>query len=110
MVFTITVDGLALNGYVLGYLQAHGRPSSYHHSVKNSQVWRKFTTISDVHSSLIPNKITFTKYSLAQWTLKLHGSFNSLAPGRFEPNSGKVIFKLISVTDGWGTYYKIALR
>ena len=35
---------------------------------------------------------------------------NSLAPGRFEPNFRWVIFKLISVTDGWGISGKIALR
>ena len=36
--------------------------------------------------------------------------FNSLAPGRFEQNFRQVIFKLISVTDGWGISCKIALR
>ena len=35
---------------------------------------------------------------------------NSLAPGRFEQNLKKVIFQLISVTDGWGIFRKIALR
>ena len=35
---------------------------------------------------------------------------NSLAPGRFEKKFRWVIFKLISVTDGWGISYKIALR
>ena len=35
---------------------------------------------------------------------------NSLAPGRFEHNFRKVIFKLISVTGGWGISCKIALR
>ena len=36
--------------------------------------------------------------------------FNSLAPGRFEQNLRLLIFKLISVTDGWGISCKIALR
>ena len=36
--------------------------------------------------------------------------FNSLAPGGFEQNVRWVIFKLISVTDGWGISCKIALR
>ena len=35
---------------------------------------------------------------------------NSLAPGRFEENFREVIFKVISVTDGWGISCKIALR
>ena len=35
---------------------------------------------------------------------------NSLAPGRFEQNFRKVIFKLISVTDCWGISCEIALR
>ena len=35
---------------------------------------------------------------------------NSLAPGRFEQNFRQVIFKLISVTDGWDISCKIALR
>ena len=36
--------------------------------------------------------------------------FNSLAPGRFEQSFRSVIFKLISVTDGWGISSKIALK
>ena len=36
-------------------------------------------------------------------------SLNSLAPGRFEQNFRKVIVKLISVTDGWVIFCKIAL-
>ena len=35
---------------------------------------------------------------------------NSLAPGKFEQNFRQVIFKLISLTDGWGISGKIALR
>ena len=35
---------------------------------------------------------------------------NSLAPGRFQFNFRKVIFKLISVNCGWGISYEIALR
>ena len=35
---------------------------------------------------------------------------NSLAPGRLERTFRYVIFKLISVTDGWGISCKIALR
>ena len=34
----------------------------------------------------------------------------TLAPGRFEQNFREVIFKLISVTDGWGIFCKIALK
>ena len=37
-------------------------------------------------------------------------AINSLAPGKFEWNWRKVIFKLISVIDGWGISCKIALR
>ena len=37
-------------------------------------------------------------------------SLNSLDPGGFEQNFRYVIFKLISVTDGWGISCKIALR
>ena len=41
----------------------------------------------------------------------VHGYvFNSLAPGRFEQHFRKVIFMLISVTDGWGISCKIAFR
>ena len=36
--------------------------------------------------------------------------FYSLAPERFEQNFRWLIFKLISVTDGWGISCKIALR
>ena len=36
--------------------------------------------------------------------------FNSLAPGRFQINFRKVIFKLTSVNDGWGISYEISLR
>ena len=36
--------------------------------------------------------------------------FHSLAPGRFEQNFRLVIFKLITVTDGWGISCKTALR
>ena len=36
--------------------------------------------------------------------------YNSLAPGGFKQNVREVIFKLISVTDGWGIFCKIALR
>ena len=43
-------------------------------------------------------------YLLMAWRV------NSLAPGRFEQNFRWVIFKLISVTDGWGISCKIALR
>ena len=39
----------------------------------------------------------------------VHG-INSFAPGRFEQKFRYVIFKLISVTDGWGISCKIALR
>ena len=35
---------------------------------------------------------------------------DSLAPRRFEQNFRQVIFKLISVTDGWGISCNIALR
>ena len=35
---------------------------------------------------------------------------NSLAPGRFERNLRKVIFKLILMIVGWGIFYKMALR
>ena len=35
---------------------------------------------------------------------------NSLAPGRFQFNFRKVIFKLNLVNGGWGISYKIALR
>ena len=35
---------------------------------------------------------------------------NSLAPGRFEQNFRKVIFQLMSVTDGWGISSIMALR
>ena len=38
------------------------------------------------------------------------GHFKSLVPGRFEHNFRQVIFKLISVTDDWGIFCKIALR
>ena len=38
------------------------------------------------------------------------GLLNSLAPGRFEWNFRYIIFKLISVTDGWCISCKIALR
>ena len=33
-----------------------------------------------------------------------------MAPGRFEQNFRLLIFNLISVTDGWGIFCKIALR
>ena len=36
--------------------------------------------------------------------------FNSLAPGIFELNFRKVIFKLILVIDGWSFYHEIAIR
>ena len=35
---------------------------------------------------------------------------NSLAPGRFQFNFRKVIFKLTLVNGGWGISYEIALR
>ena len=37
-------------------------------------------------------------------------TFNSLNPGRFESHFRKVIFKLISVIDGWGISYEFALK
>ena len=37
-------------------------------------------------------------------------AFNSLAPGRFQFNFRKVIFKLTLVNGGWSISYKIALR
>ena len=44
----------------------------------------------------------------------IHGCFtlyfNSLAPGRFEINLRKAIFKLILMIGGWGIFCKIALR
>ena len=42
--------------------------------------------------------------------LHTRACINSLAPGRFERNFSLIIFKLISVTDGWGISCKIALR
>ena len=36
--------------------------------------------------------------------------FNSLAPGRFQFNFGKKIFKLTLVNGGWDISYEIALR
>ena len=42
--------------------------------------------------------------------LECGGVINSLGPGKFEQNFTLVIFKLISVTNGWGIYCKIALR
>ena len=42
--------------------------------------------------------------------IKYNFTFNSLAPRKFEQNSRIVIFKLISVTDGWGISCKITLR
>ena len=36
--------------------------------------------------------------------------FNSLAPGRFQFNFRKVIFKLTLVNGGWGISYEIALK
>ena len=36
--------------------------------------------------------------------------FNSLAPGRFQFNFRKVIFKVTVVNGGWGISYEIALR
>ena len=47
------------------------------------------------------------------WALamELHNfCINSLAPGRFQSNFRKVIFKLTLVNGGWGISYKIALR
>ena len=49
-----------------------------------------------------------TLWSCYDWTH--FGSFKSSAPGRFRFNFSKVIFKLISVNDGWGISYEIALR
>ena len=51
----------------------------------------------DQHEDITRNKLW--------WTL-----FNSLAPGRFERNLRKVIFKLILMIGGWGIFCKIALR
>ena len=36
-----------------------------------------FTVISDVYSSFIPNKTTFTEYCLTQWISKLPRSFET---------------------------------
>ena len=38
------------------------------------------------------------------------GTLNSLAPGRFQFNFRKVIFKLTLVNGGWGISYEIAIR
>ena len=46
---------------------------------------------------------------LDYFTASMH-CLNSLAPGRFQQNFRKVIFKLISVTDRWVISCKIALR
>ena len=48
--------------------------------------------------------------TLSQWNLQV--CVNSLTPERFDQNFRQVIsiFKLISVTDGWGISCKIALR
>ena len=34
-----------------------------------------FMVISDVYTSYIPNKTTFTEYCITQWISELHGSF-----------------------------------
>ena len=44
------------------------------------------------------------------WGTAITCWFNSSARGRFQQNFRWVIFKLISVTDGWGISCKIALR
>ena len=52
-----------------------------------------------------------TKKPSACWLPHLSRTlFTSLAPGRFEKKFRLVIFKLISVTDGWGISCKIGLR
>ena len=62
-------------------------------------IW-KWTTCLWIQVVCRPNQVGFNKQT----------TFNSLAPGRFEPNFGEVISMLISVTDGWGISCKIALR
>ena len=47
---------------------------------------------------------------MRRWIGYVAWRLNSLTPGRFEQNFRSVIFKLISVTDGWGISCKIALR
>ena len=49
------------------------------------------------------------KVSAMMEQLHFHLCFNSLAPGKFEWNSRCVIFKQISVIDGWGISCEIAL-
>ena len=44
------------------------------------------------------------------WWLAVHLPINSLAPGRFQFNFRKVIFKLTLVNGDWGISSKIALR
>ena len=52
-----------------------------------------------------------TRKSIARpWWGAIWGSFNSLAPWRFQFNIRKVIFKLTLVNGGWSISHEIALR
>ena len=61
-----------------------------------------FSKLIGVWESYFLNKMGVTLESVLP--------LNSLAPGRFEQNFRYVIFKLISVTDGWGISCEIVFR
>ena len=72
-------------------------------------MWRQWETIScaimSTLSSLLALEVVIRKTSNAN-----SNTVNSLAPGRFQFNFRKVIFKLTLVNGGWGISYEITLR
>ena len=65
-------------------------------------IWVRGT---DASNPLAPGMCSYSKNVISVHMLWI----NSLTPGSFEWHFGKVIFKLISVTDGWGISCKIAV-
>ena len=69
--------------------------------------------LSSVHLYLTTTSSSGGAASSPEWGhihVSLWPHFNSMAPGRFQFNLRKVIFKLTLVNGGWGISYEIALR
>ena len=53
-------------------------------------------------------------YNATEWQIQYTHLFiaviNSLAPEKYEGEFREIIFKLISVIDGWGNYHESALK
>ena len=84
------------------------RPNNRNHPCS----WRKFhhkKVVIEFLQNLIGSKALTENFYQFHTDCYSRLNFNSLAPGKFELNFRYIIFQIISVIDGWGISFELAL-